>query len=134
MMRGIYVGLSIILSGSAHACEAWVEPKDIAGIWKSAIDKALPGHLIDDCGLVNSMAARAVMVQCMWIDPTGQEVGYATQSLDGRWLCAWGQRPEAVVDDWALNLASGVVSPLPDRCPCPAPVRWESVCQSDASC
>lgn len=134
-MRGLGIVLSTLLAGSALAEEAWISPREHEPAWNAVLAERMPGLSVSDCGVINSMAAQAVFVQCSWIDPDGYDVGYVTQSLfDGSLLCGWAERPEALIDDWVLDLGSGNLVSSPPSSPCPAPVRWDMVCQSESTC
>ena len=123
-----------VLGGLAQADETWVPPQAMEDDWSGALSAAMPGHAVGNCWAINSMAAQAVFAQCKWIAPTGQDVGYVTRSLDGERLCGWGERPEALVDDWVLDLRSGTLTYHSKVSPCPQPVRWDEVCMEGNSC
>ena len=123
------LALVILAPTFATADEGWVPPSRFEADWSAGLAAMMPGHSVTGCGVVNSLTALAVVVQCTWIAPDGRDVGYVTQSLadDGSLLCGWGEMPEALEDNWMLDLASGAVSSLPDPSPCPAPVHWDAV-------
>lgn len=129
------LALVILAPTTATADDDWVPPSHFEAEWTAALDAVMPGHSVTGCGVVNSMAAQAVTTQCSWIAPDGRDVGYVTQSLSNdSLLCGWGEQPEALVDDWVLDLHSGNIVFSPQVSPCPAPVRWDIVCQSDSTC
>lgn len=104
--------------------EDWVPPSHFEPQWNKALAAAMPGHSVSGCGVVNSMAARDVISQCQWRFE-GAPVGWMTVSPDSSVLCAWGERPEAPVDDFAFDLDTGSLRESGRAPPCPAPVWFE---------
>lgn len=119
------LALMILAPIAATADDDWVPPSHFEAEWSAAIESVLPGYSLRQCGVQNTMAGRAVIVQCAWIGPDGRDIGYITQSLDGSHLCGWGERPEALVDDWVMSLSGRVLEAASWLPTCPSPVRWD---------
>ena len=134
-MRALGMLVWAILGGVASAEEVWIPPKMLEPGWNVALGAAMPGYAIRDCGVINSFLSGEVITQCTLLGPDKHDVGYVTQAGEGSSvICGWGEPPEALFEDWVLEVVTGVISATTSASTCPAPVRWDIVCASEKSC